>query len=112
MKHSTGRPTKAEARRIVAAKEGQCRACAKLGHVTDLCEYQHVKRGNRRIGHMAGYALCDYHHRGVLPEGRTRAWMREHFGPCLSDGSKPFVEAFGAEALLIAEQDEALGTNA
>jgi hypothetical protein len=34
--------------------------------------------------------------------------MRDHYGPSLADGSKPFHAAFGSDAELLARQNEYL----
>lgn len=115
--HSTGKPTKAEASRIVAAKwETGCVPCLAwaragnmpLGDVAECCEYDHKKSGNRRRGHRFGFASCLWHHRRVVPDGWTHATMRAHFGPSLMDGSRLFRETYGTDDELIALQDELL----
>ncbi|WP_369916517.1 Ref family recombination enhancement nuclease [Xanthomonas sp. NCPPB 3005] len=109
---STTTPTIAEAARIVAAKEGPCMACVKI--VTDGllspddavvgCDYNHAKSGNVRRGHMAGYALCVWHHRRHPMEGVSMAAMRAKYGPSLMDGSRLFHETYGTDDELIEQQ--------
>ncbi|MGR4897492.1 Ref family recombination enhancement nuclease [Stenotrophomonas sp. LARHCG68] len=112
MQHSTGTPTAAEAARIEAAKVGPCMACLSLllaglldaGLVVYGCDYNHAKSGNRRRGHMFGYALCVWHHRRHPQEGKTPAQTREVYGPSLLDGSRVFHEIYGTDDDLIEQQ--------
>lgn len=107
---STGNPTKAEASRIVAVKEGPCVACLIFTGQSYLgCDAHHLLSGGRRIGHMATVGLCAYHHRRVMPEGETGVSMFEQFGPSLMDGSKLFREAYGTDVELLALQNQILG---
>ena len=114
---STGKPTKAEAARIVAAKEGPCIACLLLveqGRIPDWkahvgCDYHHLLSGGRRRGHRFGIALCGHHHRRIPDFGCSHAEMRETYGPSLMDGSRLFRDAFGDDETLLAKQDALLG---
>lgn len=109
---STGKPTKAEAARIVDSKEGPCIPCvvwAALGNmdaadIADGGDYDHKKSGNVRRGHAAGFCSCGWHHRGLVGEGWTRDGMRNHFGPSLTDGSRLFHNTYGSDDHLIALQ--------
>lgn len=109
MKHSTGNPTKAEQARFDAMKEmGQCVACYQVGiHGRGYVEIHHLLSGNKRIGHMATVALCEWHHRGVT--NIPRSDMNTIFGPSLANGSKPFRAKFGSDAELLALQNALLG---
>ena len=104
---STGTPTKAEAARIVESKLGPCMACEIWHRLFDRrcdaegCDYNHCKSGNIRRGHLAGYALCAYHHRAVPLDGHTSATMRLNFGPSLMDGSRLFRDTYGSDQELI-----------
>jgi hypothetical protein len=109
---STGKPTKREAERIVACKEGACVACTKwMGHGFGFvgCDYHHLKSGNIRRGHRFGIALCIWHHRGIPSKGMSAAQMRESFGPSLMDGSRIFRDAYGGDDYLLGMQDEMIG---
>lgn len=119
---STGKPTQAEAARIVACKLGPCVACviwerhpsAPEGFRVYLDvdgggDYHHLLSGGRRRGHLFGVCLCPWHHRAVLDWGMTHHEMREHYGPSLAEGSKPFHETFGSDDALLAKQSELLG---
>lgn len=104
---STSKPTKAEAARIVAAKEGPCMACQIWDRDTgdrcdgEGCDYNHCKSGNIRRGHMFGYALCPWHHRAVPLQNYTAQQMRGVFGPSLMDGSRLFHKTYGSDDELI-----------
>lgn len=112
---STGTPTKAEAARIVAAKEGPCMACEVLreggidGCDNEGCDYQHMKSGNIRMGHMHGYALCAWHHRRVPLYDWPISDMIMKFGPSLMDGGKTFAQHYGSEHDLWIRQNQLLG---
>lgn len=113
---STGKPTKAEEARIVAAKLGVCVPClvwARNGnmpieHVAQTGDYDHKKSGNKRRGHMFGYCACKWHHLRHPGDGWTHAKMLAHFGPSLLDGSRLFKAAYGQDDELIALQTELL----
>lgn len=113
--HSTGKPTKAEAARIVAAKEGPCMACETLALQSlprcdgEGCDYHHMLSGGRRRGHAYGIALCAFHHRGHPLPGMTSGEMRTRYGPSLMDGSRLFHAAFGDDESLLAQQNALLG---
>lgn len=112
MQHSTGTPTAAEAAHIEAAKVGPCMACLVLNvagllnpfQVVYGCDYNHAKSGNKRRGHLFGYALCVWHHRRHPQEGKTLAQTREVYGPSLMDGSRVFHETYGSDDDLIEQQ--------
>jgi hypothetical protein len=113
MRHSTGKPTKAEQARFDAMKEqGICIACLLRGtqpQYAQHIEIHHLLSGNRRIGHMATVSLCTYHHRGIPPFGWGDAEALDYLGPSLAKGSKPFRAAFGTDAEMLAIQNEVLG---
>lgn len=107
LKHSTGKPTKAEQARFDAMKEqGICIACYLRGERRPQpIEIHHLLSGNRRIGHMATVSLCQWHHRGIPPFGWGDAEALEELGPSLAKGSKPFRAAFGTDAELLEIQN-------
>ena len=111
MKHSTGKPTKAEQARFDKMKDGvQCVACYQRGIVkSGYIEIHHLLSGNKRIGHMATVSLCPWHHRGVVyGDGMSIAQAKELYGPSLANGSKPFRTEFGTDAELLAIQNALL----
>lgn len=109
---STCNPTKEESARIVAAKEGPCMACLSRAMRGDMewsfivhgCDYHHTKSGNIRRGHMAGFALCTWHHRGHPAMFWSHDRTRQVYGPSLMDGSKLFRDAYGTDDELIVLQ--------
>lgn len=105
LRHSTKKPTKAEAERFQAIKSIGCICCIKLG-LPFQCgptEAHHLLSGNKRRGHMESIPLGSYHHRAVPWEGFTLRQMAETFGPSLAKGSKPFRAKFGDDESLLAE---------
>ena len=100
--------TKAENARFTAIKEGHCMACIQRGIDVSgqgLVEVHHLsgkKRHDRTVG------CCVWHHRSVLFWGHNHHEMREHYGPSLAEGSKPFHEAFGSDDALLERQNELL----
>lgn len=111
---STGKPTKSEVARIVAAKEGPCMACVvrfgspEASWVVWGCDYHHTKSGNIRRGHAAGFALCPWHHRQVPPDGWTTTQCRGWYGVSLMDGGKLFRDAYGNDDSLIELQTQTI----
>lgn len=101
--------TKAEQARFDAIKAGPCIACHQRGVMSWLPEIHHLLSGGRRIGHMATVGLCAWHHRAVIGWGCTGAEMRDHYGPSLNEGSRPFRAEFGGDAELLGYQNELLG---
>lgn len=111
MRHSTGKPTKAEQARFDAMKEaGVCIACHIGGHQrwAQYVEIHHLLSGNRRRGHMHTVALCLWHHQGYPDWGCTAEEMRQAIGPSLAHGSKPFRATFGTDDELLAIQNQLL----
>lgn len=111
MRHSTGKPTKAEKARMDAIKEAdRCIACTlHCAPTMPGVEIHHLLSGNRRRGHMFTVGLCPWHHRSVVhPYFETSARMRERYGPSLANGSKPFREAFGDDEALLEYQNRLL----
>lgn len=111
---STGKPTKAEAARIVAAKEGPCMACylrfdGDPDRMIHGCDYHHTKSGNIRRGHEQGFALCVWHHRGLPISGSVTA-TRQAYGPSLMDGGKLFRDTYGDDDSLIELQTQIINS--
>lgn len=114
---STGKPTKREADRIVACKEGPCVACM-LRHdrwgmsawrIHIGGDYHHLKSGNIRRGHRYGVCLCKWHHVGHPIAGMTPQETRHKYGPSLMDGSRLFHAEYGSDDELLEFQDELIG---
>jgi hypothetical protein len=112
MRHSTGKPTKAEQARFSTIKDSAvCVCCHQLGLISSYVEIHHILSGSRRIGHMATVGLCPWHHRAVPLDGHTKASMRSEYGFSLAEGSKPFRGQFGSDAELLAYQDAMLDSS-
>lgn len=107
MKHSTGKPSKAEAARMSAIKDGECLCCWIDGNPSYCPEVHHLISGNRRRGHMCTIGLCAWHHRAVI-EQLPRSQMRALYGPSLAEGSKPFNARYGSDDELLAMQNSKL----
>lgn len=103
-----------EAARVERAKRGHCVPCLvhalngymPLSFVIVGVTYDHKKSGNIRIGHMAGFGSCLWHHQGYPLAGWLHREMREKYGPSLMDGSRLFRETYGNNDTLIALQHE------
>lgn len=104
MKHSTGKPTKAEAARMAKLKRMVCIAChtgtTRLINISGS-EVHHLLSGNRRRGHLFTIPLCAWHHRGHIGPLWSKKYAREMLGPSLADGSKPFHAMFGSDDALL-----------
>jgi hypothetical protein len=109
---STSTPTREEAARIEACKSGPCVACAIKGRASWGGDYHHLLSGGIRRGHLFGVCLCAWHHRAVPDWGCTHEEMRQHYGPSLAEGSKPFHAVFGTDQDLLDKQSELLGETA
>lgn len=109
MKHSTGTPTKTEARRMDTIKElGECMCCKQRGMIGHYIEVHHLLSGNKRRGHLYTVGLCPWHHRGVPMYGYKKADMICIYGHSLAHGSKPFRRMFGSDDYLLWMQNEML----
>jgi hypothetical protein len=112
VKHSTGRPTKAEQARLDAIHDMPCCACVIEGiDQPNPTEAQHlVDKGYRKHsgGHMATIPLCGWHHRAEPLMELTRREMGIIYGPSLASSKRAFVAMYGTERELLAITDEAL----
>lgn len=103
---------KAEQARFDAIKAGPCIACLQRGidlSGQGLVEVHHLLSGGRRIGHMATIGLCCWHHRAQIFAFHDHQEMRDHYGPSLAEGSKPFHAEFGIDSILLEMQNGILG---
>lgn len=105
MRHSTGKPTKAQADRFVKMKEAGCILCHENGWPGTPPEIHHLTDCGRRRGHDFTIALCPYHHRGVPNEFCSAPMI----GPSVSCGSKVFRAFWGADDELLAYQNKLIG---
>jgi hypothetical protein len=116
MKHSTGKPTKAEQARLDAIHAMPCIACEKERVVQPLRTEAHhlVDKGTRALsgGHVATIPLCKYHHRGELLDYMSGREMKFVYGPSLALHKREFKACYGTERELLAETDERLKEDA
>ena len=108
MRHSTGKPTKAEEKRFDELHRIGCIACLKR-HLGSVCEIHHiVDKGTRAAsgGHMATLPLCPWHHRGIVPVGLSAEYYEEIYGPSFALNKAAFIELFGNERTLLEEVNE------
>lgn len=115
MKHSTGKPTKAEQERLDRLHAMPCLACTmQMAKILEYREKQpfrteahHLLSGNKRIGHLATIPLCGYHHQGNLKNWPI-SYAKKVFGPSLAYSSKAFHARFGPDAELLARTNKLL----
>lgn len=120
-RHSTGKPTTAEAQRIYALAHSRCLACTMnktaLGNQLWIAPFEgsdvhHLLSGGTRRGHSDTVALCPWHHRGVAPNGLSVANATAFYGPSLARNPRGFHEFYGTDADLLALQNRMLRENA
>jgi Recombination enhancement, RecA-dependent nuclease len=111
MKHSTAKPTAAEAERLEAVHALPCLACMMaLAVQRQRTEAHHQLSGGVRIGHEATIPLCGWHHRGERPNRKvTNAQMTKYSGPSLALSSKAFHDRFGTDAELLNRTNKLIG---
>lgn len=109
MKHSTGKPTKAQEERFRWIREVGCVACRMRMRGWQCAEVHHLtvtgQHGGKRRGHDFTVGLCPYHHRGAL-NGMSTVQAREELGPSLALEPRAFRELFGRDDRLLELQDE------
>lgn len=122
MKHSTGKPTKAEQLRLDRIHAMPCIACemeadwSKVRKEVPLeqplpTEAHHlVDKGTRKHsgGHDATIPLCRWHHRGEIIYPLSSREMRQLHGPSFALNKKVFIALYGSERDLLAVIDERL----
>ena len=100
--------TKADLSRREAIHAGNCMACEQLGIDVSgqgVVQWHHTE-GKQHHDRTVGLSI--WHHQAIPFPGRDHAYMREHYGPSLAEGSKPFVLRFGTGPQLLARQNAAL----
>lgn len=100
MKHSTGKPTKANLQRFALFQEIGCICCRLDGRGREPADVHHLVEGGKRLGHNFTIPLCVWHHRGQIENMNARD-ATEIYGPSLANGSKPFVAKYGTEKELL-----------
>lgn len=105
MKHSTGRPSKAEQSRIRRMLALGCAACRietsrYWNWLGEPPEVHHILRGNR-LGHNFTIPLCAGHHRGQWSPMQREFWRMSGQTPAsIATGRKGFNRRYGSEYLL------------
>jgi hypothetical protein len=96
------RPTAWEQLRIDAVMKGGCYVSLlrkEMGlavPTSGRVEYHHIVESGKRLGHLYGFPLHDWYHRGVVPHSaRSKKEARERYGASLADGKRAFVASHG-----------------
>lgn len=101
--------TKADLARRQAIHAGGCVACDQRGidmAGSGYVQFHHTA-GKKR--HDLTVGLCQWHHLGRPMYEMTHQECREHYGPSLAEGSKPFHAEFGSDDEMLQRQRELLG---
>lgn len=107
MHTSTSTPTKAEEARFQLLEKLGCVVTWVYFRIYSPADMDHLKSGNRRIGHMDTIPLTPWYHRGVTPYCRfkrrplTQKEARKLFGPSRALEPRAFHERFGPNAELL-----------
>lgn len=113
---STGKPTNAQAWRLVTIKKLGCICCMLNMQMwmpvpsRGACEAHHLLSGGLRRGHDFTIGLCAWHHRAVpIMQPPIGVTMGVHiYGPTVATGSKPFHAMYGTDDELLAFQNALL----
>lgn len=112
MRHSTGKPTKAQQARLDRVHALPCLPCEKENIAQPLRTEAHhlVDKGTRKLsgGHDATIPMCGWHHRGDLIEYMSSREMHLVYGPSFARNKREFIACYGTERELLAETDERL----
>lgn len=112
MRHSTGKPTKAEQARLDRIHAMPCCACVIEGVAQpSRTEANHLVDKGYRIhsgGHMATVPLCGWHHRGELLYPLTSKEMHFLYGPSMARSPGEFKARYGSQRKLLRLTDKRL----
>lgn len=113
MKHSTGKPTKAEQDHLDAIHDMPCMCCVieELNQPSRTEAHHLTDKGTRKLsgGHMAVLPLCGWHHRGdvrgcgALCNPPTIKNATATYGPSLAMSKRQFTGKYGTERELLAQ---------
>ena len=108
----TKRASAQERKRMQTLKEHiPCICCMLLtSYSYRLPEIHHRVSGYKRHGHQETIPLCEYHHRGLRPDGLSAQECLGTLGPALTDGRATFEAFFGPEELLLKYTNKLLAT--
>ena len=97
---------KAERERIEFVKFYMgCLCCILRRQLNSHADYHHVVKGFKRLGHICGFGLCCWHHRGEPWPGMIMVECALVYGASLAHDKKLFVKTFGDELLLVETTD-------
>lgn len=112
MKHSTGKPTKAEQGRLDRVHALPCLPCSIEQIQQPLRTEAHhlVDKGNRVLsgGHMATVPMCGWHHRGEPLYPHTSKEMHFLYGPSMARSPGEFKARYGSQRKLLRLTDKKL----
>lgn len=100
--------TKADEERRRKIHSGNCMACEQRGidlTNTGYVQWHHLA-GKKR--HDLTIGLCYWHHQARPIDDRSHEYCRQHYGPSLAEGSKPFHAEFGSNEFLLQMQNDIL----
>lgn len=102
--------TPAESRHIQETKLFiGCLPCLLRGYVNSHADYHHVAEGRKRVGHLVGFGMCLWHHRGhKLRAQDSLAAHKAMIGPSFALDKAEFVDEFGSERMLVEVNNFAL----
>ncbi len=96
---------KADLSRLAAIKASGCILCLLVTGKTRPPDVHHLTSGSRRKGHQYTIGACEYHHRGLIPDGHNRQSASGLMGPSFVHGRRGFAEFFGSDDLLLKIQN-------
>jgi len=82
-----------------------CLPCILTYLLNSHADYHHVVKGFKRLGHLAGFPMCLWHHRGEPWIGMRMIDMCFAYGDSHAHGKRAFEKSFGDELLLIKTTD-------
>lgn len=88
-----------------------CLPCLLSGWPNAHCDYHHVTEGRKRLGHLFGFGMCLWHHRGERDghwASMSTDYLTQHLGPSFQRNKRDFIEQFGTERALVLLNDFAL----
>lgn len=106
MKHSTGKPTKAEQARFDIMLEIGCVPCTLMGVTCNPAQIHHIVEGKKRLGHLFTICLCPWHHTGHVPPTATKEEIERLVGPSYATSPRAFKGKFGTQRELLETQNK------
>ena len=92
-------PSREETRYMGACKRLGCTVCIIEGFGPSPCDFHHMLRNGKRIGHLMGFGLCSSHHSAGV---NTPACVSRH------PWKAAFERRYGSEASLLQKTRELL----